>query len=250
MLTVGMIGCTSTSTNESKLGAKDPKKTVEIRTKIAAEYIRTNQLDRAKQELDAALRINSHSAEANAMMGVLLQQEGSPENLAKAESYFKRALSTDKDNAQIRNNYGTYLFQLKRYTEAAEQFKIAGTTLGYEARYNSLENLGRTYLQLNDVAHAQQAFYQALDVNSGASGAKIGLAGIFFNQKKYDDASKFYEQYVLQVGQANQGLESLWLGIRLAKINNDQLGMKVLGNQLRAQYPESAEYKQYLKLQN
>ena len=61
----------------------------------------------------------------------------------------------NQDNAQARNNYGTYLYQLQRYNDAIEQFTRAGATLGYEQRYQSLENLGRIYLKLGDVANAE-----------------------------------------------------------------------------------------------
>ncbi len=58
------------------------------------------------------------------MMGVLLQQEGSPQiSMEKAESYFKRAISADRKNAQARNNYGTYLYQIERYNDALDQLQ-------------------------------------------------------------------------------------------------------------------------------
>ena len=78
---------------------------------------------------------------------MLLQQEGSKPNLEKAEGYFKRAISADLKNAQARNNYGTYLYQLERYKDAIEQFEIAGATLGYDQRFRALENMGRIYLK-------------------------------------------------------------------------------------------------------
>jgi type IV pilus assembly protein PilF len=56
--------------------------------------------------------------------------------MEKADAYFKRAISSEPDNAQARNNYGTYLYQMQRYNEAIEQFTVAGATLGYEQRFN------------------------------------------------------------------------------------------------------------------
>lgn len=89
------------------------------------------------------------------MMGVLLQQEGSKLNLEKADTYFKRAISADPNNAQARNNYGTYLYQVERYNDAIEQLSIAGATLGYDQRFRALENVGRIYLKLGDMANAE-----------------------------------------------------------------------------------------------
>ncbi len=111
------------------LGQKDPEKATKVRTQLAVEYLRTGDLDAAKRALDQALESSPRDSQANMMMGVLLQQEGSKLNLEKADHYFKRAISADPKNAQARNNYGTYLYQLERYNDAIEQFQIAGATL-------------------------------------------------------------------------------------------------------------------------
>lgn len=248
-LLLSVTACQTTGSN-STLGDKNPNKAVQLRTQLAAEYIRTGDLDRAKKELDQAMKINARSVDANLMMGVLLQTEGSAINLKKAEDYFKRAVALDNKAPQVRNNYGTYLFQQERYAEAIEQFKIAGVTLGYEQRYAALENLGRTYLKLNDTAQAEQAFIQALQANRDALISRLELAELLYYQQKYTLAGQMYEDYVRYTGQTNQGARALWIGLRLARARHDEMGMKVLINQLRAQFPDSPEYKRYLQLQH
>lgn len=243
-----MIGC-QTLDRESTLGDKDPVRAVQLRTQLAAEYIRTGQLDKAKNELDAALKINPRAVETNAMMGVLLQQEGSPNNFKLAERYFLQALEIGKNDPQVHNNYGTYLFQAKRYQDAIQHFNVAGTTLGYEQRFAALENLGRTYLMLGNSEQAEKAFAQALQANSSSIIARLELAELGYLQGRFTEAGEMYEQYVRATGQTNQGARALWIGIRLARARNDELGMKVLVNQLRAQFPDSVEYQRYLQLQ-
>ena len=152
-------------------------------------------------------------------------------------------------NAQARNNYGTYLYQLERYNEAIEQFSIAGATLGYDQRYRALENLGRIYLKIGDVPNAEKTFKQALQVNRDSIISMIELSEIFYLQQNFPAASQLYEQYVRVVGQKNQGARALWIGIRVARANGDNMGMQVLVNQLRALFPESQEYQRYLQLQ-
>ncbi|WP_042874476.1 type IV pilus biogenesis/stability protein PilW [Acinetobacter haemolyticus] len=239
----GLTACQSTPST------KDPEKAVQVRTQLAAEYIRTRDLDSAKRSLDQALKLNSRDANANMMMGILLQQEGSKLNMEKADAYFKRAISSEPDNAQARNNYGTYLYQMQRYNEAIEQFTRAGATLGYDQRFQSLENLGRIYLLLGDVTNAEKSFKQALQANRNATISMLELSEIFYLQQNNRDASQLYEQYVRSVGQRNQGARALWIGIRIARANADQLGMQVLVNQLRALFPDSPEYQRYLQLQ-
>nr|WP_298891836.1 type IV pilus biogenesis/stability protein PilW [uncultured Acinetobacter sp.] len=242
-----MSGCVTT-TPATRLGEKDPEKAVQLRTQLAAEYIRTGELDKAKQELDQALNTDSRSVEANLMMGVLLQQEGSPTNMAKAEEYFKRAISIDGSHAQARNNYGTYLYLRERYPEAIAQFKVAGATLGYTQRYAALENLGRTYLKVGDNANAEQAFTQALQANRDSLISRLELSELLYFQQRFTLAGQMYEDYIRYTGQASQGARALWIGLRLARARHDDLGMQVLANQLRAQFPDSQEYKRYLEL--
>ncbi|KAF1021591.1 MAG: Lipopolysaccharide assembly protein B [Acinetobacter bereziniae] len=239
-------GCQTT--NSDTIIKKDPEKAVKVRTQLAAEYIRSGDLDAAKRALDQALETDSRDSAANMMMGVLLQQ-GSKISMEKADGYFKRAISSDPKNAQARNNYGTYLFVTERYNDAIEQLSIAGASLGYDQRYKALENLGRVYLKVGDSVNAEKAFKNALQVNRDSIISLVELSEIFYLQQKNAQASQLYEQYVRLVGQDKQGARALWIGLRIARANNDQMGMQVLVNQLRALFPDSKEYQRYLQLQ-
>ena len=228
---------------------KDPEKAVKVRTQLAAEYIKSGDLDSAKRTLDQALEMNSRDSAANMMMGILLQQEGSKVSMDKADAYFKRAISADPQNAQARNNYGTYLYQIERYNDAIEQLNVAGTTLGYDQRYKALENVGRIYLKLGDMTNAEKSFKQALQVNRDSYISMLELSEIFYLKQQTTAATQLYEQFVRGVGQKNQGARALWIGIRNARANSDTMGMQALVNQLRALFPESPEYQRYLQLQ-
>jgi type IV pilus assembly protein PilF len=239
-----VVGCQTIS--DSKV---DPIKSAQARTQIAAEYIRKNDFDAAKRELDLAMKLNSRDPTANMMMGVLLQREGSPSNVEKADRYFKAAVSSDPKNAQARNNYGTYLYQLGRYNDALEQFKVAGSTLGYDQRYVALENVGRAYVKLGDITNAEKAFTHVLKNNRNSYVSMVELAELYYLRQDIPAATNLYEQSVQLVGQNNQNARALWIGIRLARANGNPLQTQVLVNQLRALYPDSPEYQRYLQLQ-
>lgn len=234
---------------QTSLGKKDPEKAVQVRTQLAAEYIKSGDLDSAKRSLDQALEIDARDSAANMMMGILLQQEGSKLSMDKAESYFKRAITADPKNAQARNNYGTYLYQIERYNDAIEQLNVAGTSLGYDQRYKALENVGRIYLKIGDVTNAEKSFKQALQVNRNSYVSMLELSELFYLKQQTAAATPLYEQFVRGVGQKNQAARALWIGIRIARANSDKMGMQVLVNQLRALFPESPEYQRYLQLQ-
>ena len=233
-----------TSTRASNDRNLDQQEIARVRTSLAAQYIRKNELDTAQQQLEKAFAADSRYAPAYDMMGVLLQQEGSRINLAKADEYFKKAIALDKDFVQAHNNYGVYLSQTKRYREAAEQFEIAGATLGYEGRIGALENLGRTYLQLGDNSAASKAFLRALDGNRNSIIAHIELVDLLLNQQRVPQAQRLYDETLILVQGQGISPRLLLQGIKLAAAQNNITTRQQLAQQLLSAYPLSDEAKQ------
>lgn len=231
-----------TSTQPSSNRNLDKQEIARVRTALAAQYIRENKLDAAQQQLEKAFAADSRYAPAYDMMGVLLQQEGSAINLAKADEYFKKAIALDKDFEQARNNYGVYLSQMKRYSEAAAQFEIAGSALGYDGRIGALENLGRTYLKLNDKAAATKAFIRAIEGNRSSLIAHIELVDLLIEQNRPLQAQQLYDE-TLQLVQDKNSPRLLLQGIKLAAAQKDMITRQKLSQQLLSAYPLSDEAK-------
>lgn len=249
---MGLAGCSSstqvtqqtvTSSDPSRQKL-DPKEIARTRTAIAAEFIRDHKLDDAKRQLERALESDPKSAQANDMMGVLLQQEGSPSNLVKAEAYFKKAINLDPEFVQANNNYGVYLSQMKRYNEAIAQFQIAGSALGYEGRAGALENLGRTYLKVNNTQAATQTFLKALDADRRSVIARSELIDILLSSGRSLEAKDLYEDLVTLLGEPNLDPRTLTQGIRIAKSTGNNAQLQKLTQQLFDRFPLTPEAKQ------
>ncbi|MGO2996677.1 MAG: type IV pilus biogenesis/stability protein PilW [Moraxellaceae bacterium] len=233
-----------TSTRPSGDRNLDQQEIARVRTSLAAQYIRKNELDTAQRQLEKAFAADSRYAPAYDMMGVLLQQEGSRINIAKADQYFKKAIALDKDFVQAHNNYGVYLSQMNRYREAAEQFEIAGASLGYEGRIGALENLGRTYLQLGDNSAAAKAFLRALDGNRNSIIAHIELVDLLLEQQRVPQAQRLYDETLILVQGQGISPRLLLQGIKLAAAQGDMTTRQQLAQQLLSAYPLSDEAKQ------
>ncbi len=233
-----------TSTRPSDNRNLDQQEIARVRTLLAAQYIRKNELDTAQRQLEKAFTADSRYAPAYDMMGVLLQQEGSRLNLEKADQFFKKAITLDKDFDQSHNNYGVYLSQMKRYKEAAAQFEIAGAALGYEGRIGALENLGRTYLQLNDHPAAAKAFLRALDGNRNSVIAHIELVDLLLEQQRVQQAQRLYDETLMLVQGQGINPRLLLQGIKLAAAQNNIATRQQLAQQLLSAYPLSDEAKQ------
>ncbi|BBI68813.1 type IV pilus biogenesis/stability protein PilW [Psychrobacter sp. KH172YL61] len=233
-----------TSTKPSGDRNLDQQEIARVRTSLAAQYIRKMSSIRRSVNSKKAFAADSRYAPAYDMMGVLLQQEGSRINLAKADQYFKKAIALDKDFVQAHNNYGVYLSQMKRYREAAEQFEIAGASLGYEGRIGALENLGRTYLQLGDNSAAAKAFLRALDGNRNSIIAHIELVDLLLEQQRVPQAQRLYDETLILVQGQGISPRLLLQGIKLAAAQNNITTRQQLAQQLLSAYPLSDEAKQ------
>lgn len=218
----------------------------QARTALAGQYINQRQLDAAKRQLDEAIEAQPNYAPAYDMMGNLLKIEGSPSNIANAEKYFKKAISLDPDFIQARNNYGVYLSELGRHQEAIEQFNIAGSTLGYHNRAGALENLGLTYLKMNNPKAAEMAFNKAIETESATVTAKMEMIDILIGRHESLKAKAYFNDLKTMAQLHNQPMPSrlLYQGVRLGILQNDRQEIQRLSSQLLSQHPLSDEAKQ------
>lgn len=253
-LTVLLTACQSTSQNTTSVyqgtdpsqRKRDKMELAQARTALAGQYINQRQLDAAKRQLDEAIEAQPNYAPAYDMMGNLLKIEGSPSNIANAEKYFKKAISLDPDFIQARNNYGVYLSELGRHQEAIEQFNIAGSTLGYHNRAGALENLGLTYLKMNNPKAAEMAFNKAIETESATVTAKIEMIDILIGRHESLKAKAYFDDLKTMAQLHNQPMPSrlLYQGVRLGILQNDRQEIQRLSSQLLSQHPLSDEAKQ------
>ncbi|AWY19757.1 type IV pilus biogenesis/stability protein PilW [Moraxella bovis] len=253
LLTALLAGCQSTSQSSSTVyqgtdpsqRKRDKSELAQARTALAGQFIAQRQLDAAKRQLDEALEADSRYAPAYDMMGNLLRIEGSPSNVAKADEYFKKAISLDPNFTQARNNYGVYLSERGRYQEAIEQFNIAGGTLGYRNRAGALENLGLTYLKMNNPAAAEAAFNKAMETERGTVVAKMEMIDILINRRESLKAKEYFEDLKSLSQMHGQPMPPrlIYQGIRLNILQNNRQEIQRLSSQLLSQYPLSDEAK-------
>ncbi len=231
-----LVGCTSTGGANRQV---DKSKSLELHIQLAQGYIEKGNREAARHHLRKAAEIDKNSPEAMEAMARLYQLEGEPE---LAEETFKKALKRKKDFTLANNNFGVFLFGLKRYEEALAQFEIAAADLDYDGRASALVNVGRTALLLGKNERAKSAFEHAAILDRGLADPHIELADISFQRQEYADAKKHLDRYQA-LGQ--QSSRALLLGIRLERVfgNKDKEASYLLV--LKNRYPYSKEYLEY-----
>lgn len=238
-----LVGCVST-------GDVDPMKTEKGRDEardayiqLGIGYLQQGATEGAKIPLKKALELDPSNADAHAALALVFQIEMEPQ---LADEHFLQAISQRSGDARLLNNYGSFLFEQKRYQDAFERYTQASQDTLYPERSRVFENLGSTSLMLNKREQAKGYFEKSLRLNSRQPRALLEMAILSYEDKQYVPARGYFESYL---GLADHDARSLLLGARLAKIFEDRDAAASLGLQLKRLYPGTPEYQQYLSEQ-
>jgi type IV pilus assembly protein PilF len=231
-------------------GDVDPMKTTEGRKKaydayvqLGIGYLQKGETGPAKTPLKNALDINPSGADAQVALALVFQREKEPK---LADEHFRKALSANSRDARVLNNYGSFLFEQKRYKEALQTYALAAEDTLYPERSRVFENLGMTSLALGDRQEAKQYFERSLSLNSRQPRALLEMASLSYDERQYVPARGYYESFSAI---ASQNARSLLLGARLAKVFEDHDRAASIGLQLKRLYPGTPEYQHYLSEQ-
>lgn len=233
---VNLTGCVRSTTGDFK---RDNNRLLSISVKAGIEYMKEGDTDNAHRHLRNALTLDGKSAEAHNAIALLYQYEG---DFNLAQKHFKLALKYGRRSAKVLNNYGTLLFTQRRFQESIELLEEAALDAQYESRFLVYDNIGRCALQLKDYGRAQSAFEKALRLNPESTRPLLELAQISFEKRDYNLTSNYLAEYNrLTRGSAR----SLWLGIRLERIQGDENALASYELALKNLFPKSQEFKRY-----
>jgi type IV pilus assembly protein PilF len=128
----GLGACSSAAPELDTLTHTEPDSTRQRamrRLNLASAYFEQNQNDVAQQELRAALQIDPKFAQAYSLLGLIHQRDNAP---SLAQASFEQAIALASkppvrlaELAAIQHNYGWFLCEQNRFTEAQTQFDQA-----------------------------------------------------------------------------------------------------------------------------
>ncbi|CAN7476663.1 type IV pilus biogenesis/stability protein PilW [Pseudomonas sp. LjRoot71] len=238
-----LAGCVTTGNVDPMKTGKGREEARDAYVQLGIGYLQQGETERAKVPLKKALELDSSNADAHAALALVFQIEMEPK---LADEHFRKAISQRRDDARLLNNYGSFLFEQKRYQEAMERYTQAAQDNLYPERSRIFENLGLTALQLQQREEAKAYFERSLRLNSRQPRALMEMALLSFEDKQFVPARSYYESYLTL---APHDARSLLLGVRLAKVFEERDNAASLGLQLKRLYPGTPEYQQYLSEQ-
>lgn len=212
-----------------------------IKTQLALQYLQSNDYRSATSAIEEAIKLDSRFMPAWLIRGHVYQQLGV---LPKAEESYRRALSLEPNSAEANNNYGWFLCNSNQTDKSIAYFDKALTDPTYPEPHVALYNKGICLAKLNQFNEANSALLGALNRNPDFTPALRELANLNINTNNGKLAEVYFEQYKIKV--RHLSAEDLYLGIRVARLNNNYDQVARLGAQLKTNYPYSPELQKLL----
>lgn len=223
---------------------RDDKKAVETYIQLGYNYIAEGNTERGRVSLLKALELDENASEAHALLAYTFQLDA---ETAIADKHYKRAIKSNPKDAKSRSLYANFLYQEKRYKEAADNLEVILEDEYYPSRAQVFENLGFCYVQLNMNDKAVAAFIRAFAINDQLPRATLSLATIYYEAKNIKESKYYYTRYskLVSLRRAEETPQSLWLGVSIANSSGDKNTAASLGLRLKNYFPDSVEYKKY-----
>ena len=231
-----MLGCETTPTGSSSSVYNETALASRARshTDLGAAYYQQGKLEIALDEFNRAVEIDPTYAQAYNGLGLVYAALNED---VKADASFKRAIQVQPGSSESHNNYGSFLCAHKRYDESITQFLEAVKNPLYSTPNLAYANAGICSVRKNDTKNAEVYLNKALQIEPLTYSAAYELADIQFKRGDVTIAQKTLQNALI----GSPSPETLWLGIRIARVQGDKNAEASYAVQLRQQYPNAEQ---------
>lgn len=255
-LALGLVGCVTTETVSnngsgpaggsgaeadsspvsSKVSpAEEKRRRARIRLELAASHYQQGNLPLALQEIEQGQKIDPNYPAGYGMAALIYAAMNDRE---RADQNFRQGLRLAPNDAELNNNFGWYLCQTGRQREAIPHFDRAGEDRTYPTPAKPMHNAGICLRQIGDDNAAEGYLLRSFRLDPSNAVAMYNLGDLYLQRNNYERA-KFYSDRLLSTYQPTA--ETLWLGVRVARMGNDTRNADRLADQLRSRFPNSHE---------
>ena len=196
--------------------AEKDVKTSHYHYQLGISYLNENNIQPAFTELQKALKLNPHDKEIHQALGVIYLTK--LQDYDKAMEHFRKALSIDRTYSEAATNLGNTYFDLKRYDDAIDSYKMALSNPQYPNAAMAWNNLGMVYYRTSRLDEALSAFREALKRHTDFHAPFYGLALVFNAQGRYGDAAVAIRRAIDLDPQYRGNIEKAIVDLRNQKI--------------------------------
>ena len=237
-LMLSLASCVSSSTRPTSASPPSASDAAQYNLQLGISYLRQNNLQAAREKLERAIEQDPDLATAYAALGVVFERLEDP---AGAERLYRRAV--DLDPADPDNLNALAVFTCSRKQKPEEALKLFDRAIAIPL---SVKAANRPMLYTNagtcakglDLARSEAYLRQALAEDPQFADALLQLAEVMLERGNALQARGFLERYLAR-GKPTPA--ALWVGVRIEQSLNDAGAARKYGDQLRKDFPDSAE---------
>lgn len=216
LLVATLVACGSANdTKEDNSG--------EIHLQLGVRYLGMNKLELARENLQQALKENSHNTQAHNALAFLYEKLNQPDN---AKEHYETALDLTPDDLGVKNNFGRFLCEHGEFEDGMALLVQASSSPLNDRQWLALTNAGRCQLGIGQKQQAENYFRQALQFNKAYAPALSEMQKIAYEKGDYWAAKGFLQRYL---GVAGHTAETLWFAAQAERA----LGNKALANEYK-----------------
>jgi len=245
LVLVGVAGCASTSGDgpggdlrerATASDQSDSERRARVRLELASAYFAQGQTDTALDELKLSIAANPNLSDAYNLRGLIYASLGDD---ALAEDSFRRALQIDPRDGSAMHNYGWYLCQRQKFSQAQVQFQAALALPQYRDAARTHLARGICLTRVGDWAQAEAALMRSYELDPANPGTAVNLSEVLLRRGEYTRARFYVGRVNAQTATTNA--QSLWLAARIEHRMGNTRGAHDLGEQMRSRFPKAPE---------
>ncbi len=171
----------------------ETKKQIDVDYEMAVNYFNAGETSMAIRSLALVLASDPDHADANHLMGFIRLGR---RQYDEAITHFKRALATNPNMLNCKNNLGTaYMFQ-ERWEDAAVIFEELSKSPLYTSPWIAYGNLGWAYYKMGMLPEALEQTRLSVDVNPKFCLGLNNLGIILEEMHREPEAAKNYKEAI------------------------------------------------------
>ena len=237
--------CTSQSTTESRpvtdVGAVEARRQAEAHAALAGEYYQRGNLTVALAETRLAVKYDSTYVPAYNMQALVFMElrEDGP-----AREAFNQALRLSPNNPDVMNNFGWFLCLRDDPKRGLELMQRAAADTQYSSPEKAYLSAGLCLRRMGRSEEAEEHLRRAVLIRPDMIGALFNLAVLHFERGSLKDAEIYLLRYMRL---ATPNLESLVMGVKIARANKDSAAEQSFLQQLRRRFPDAPQAQELLE---
>ena len=247
-----LAACTSTTTVTTSTAGSDglPPRTgtepgdaqrrAQVRLELAGLYLARGQANTALDEVNLAIAAKPDLPEAYNLRGLIHAALGDPQ---RADDDFQRGLRLNPRDGNAMHNYGWFLCQQQRFSDAEAQFERALQQPQYREITRTLLAQGVCQARAGQWAQAERTLSRCYELDPANPVTAYNLSEVLLRRGELERARFYVQRINAQPDQSSA--QSLWLAVRIERRLGNLDAVQSYGRQLQERFPKSTETLQF-----